>query len=348
MSILITADLHWSDKPRDSYRWDFVETLHRLIKKYKVHHVAILGDLCEEKEGHKAAFVNKICNAIYGLSQVCLITILKGNHDFIGNPDEPFFGFLGLIHNVDYINVPTIKPIGLFLPFTTDWRKDWNNGKMLRGHRRVFTHQMWQGASFGFGGIAEQGVPLEAIPDGCFAYSGDIHARQSLKKPKSIGGVTYVGAPYLVDYGDTYKPRVLLFEGDGNPISIAIKGRQKRLIELHQTNYGKKDSLFQQSNPNDLLDYGELNPGDIVKIRINVTDASKFNELKNHIYEWSKQYGVTIDGIQGVKTVELTKEKKLSKTSVFKRPDKELVQDHAKREQLDEKTLNIGLELTND
>jgi Calcineurin-like phosphoesterase len=334
MSILVTADWHMSDNPRDDYRWDLIPILHNLIKERKVHNLLMLGDMCEQKDMHKAVFVNKICNAIHGLSQTCLVTILKGNHDFLGNPNEPFFGFLGLIRNVDYINVPTIKPIGLFLPFTPDWKKDWHNGKMLKGHKRVFCHQTVQGASFGFGGIAEEGVPLDAIPDDCSVISGDIHKRQT------IGKVTYVGAPYLIDYGDDYKPRVILLENDGKQVSIPIKGRQKRLIEIPQTYSG---SLA------DGIAYNQyIGKGDIVKFRVNLEDASKFNEFKQRIYEWGQKSGVTIDGIQGIKTVELTRKKQPNKVSVFKRPDKELVQDHAKREQLDERTLNIGLELTDE
>jgi DNA repair exonuclease SbcCD nuclease subunit len=334
MTILITADIHWSENSRDQYRFDLVEKLHKLIKERKVHHLLILGDLTENKEKFSAAFVNKIADIFYGLSQLCMVTFLKGNHDFIGNADEPFFEFIKYIRNVDYIKVPTIKPIGLFIPFTNDWKKDWNNGKMLKGHRIVFAHQTLQGAAFGFGGIAEEGVPLDAIPDDCSVISGDIHKRQT------IGRVTYVGAPYLIDYGDDYKPRVILLEDDGKQVSISIKGRQKRLIEIPQTYSG---SLA------DGIAYNQyVGKGDIVKFRVNLEDASKFNEFKQRIYEWGQKSGVTIDGIQGIKTVELTRKKQTNKMSVFKRPDKELVQDHAKREQLDERTLNIGLELTDE
>jgi hypothetical protein len=335
MSILITADIHWSDNPRDEYRWDLVPTLHKLIKERKVHNLLILGDLCEQKEGHKAGFVNKIADIFHGLGQVCIVDFLEGNHDFLSNPNEPFFGFLGLINNINYIKVPTIKPIGLFLPWTSNWEKDWHGGKILKGHKRVICHQTFKGASFGFGRLAGEGVPLEVIA-GHHVYSGDIHTRQTLKVPGTIGGVTYIGAPYLIDYGDNYNPRVLLIEDNGNKVSIPVKGRQKRLIEIPQK---FNSNIFAR-------DYDQyVGKGDIVKFRIKLEDVSTFNEFKQRIYEWGDKHGVVIDGIEGVRTVEVEKQKVTKSVGAHKRPDKELVLDHAKREQLDEKTLNIGLEL---
>jgi hypothetical protein len=328
MSILLSGDWHFSDKDRDSYRWDFVETLHNLIKERKVHQLCVLGDICENKEGHNARFINKVTNVFYGLSQLCMVTILNGNHDCL-TPNEPFFEFLKYIHNIDYIKVPTIKPIGLFLPWTPQWERDWNRGKIFKGHKRAFCHQLFKGASFGFGRISEEGVPIDIIPKDTEVFSCDVHARQT------IGKVTYIGAPYIIDFGDDYNPRVILLEDNGKRVSIPIKGRQKRLIEIPYPT----ETIIEG------FAYGhEVNKGDIVKIRVAMDDASKLPEFKQRVYEWGEKNGITIDTIQAIRTVEFDRERKPVAKAWHKRQDKELVQNHAKREKLDEKTTNIGLE----
>ena len=50
MSVLITADLHLTSRPNDSYRFDFLNWLPKKIKEHKIQTLLILGDLTDQKD----------------------------------------------------------------------------------------------------------------------------------------------------------------------------------------------------------------------------------------------------------------------------------------------------------
>jgi hypothetical protein len=105
---------------------------------------------------------------------------------------------LSEIANIRYIAEP-IKSEGLlWLPHTRDWQQDWRSIDM-RGARRILTHNTFAGA-VGANGVELGGIPLDALPN-VPIISGDIHS------PQRNGRLTYVGAPYTVDFGDEYEPR---------------------------------------------------------------------------------------------------------------------------------------------
>src|SRR4029077_476814 len=52
--ILITADIHLSDQPRDAYRFTGMATIRRIAEENKVGAIFILGDLTEQKDFHSS------------------------------------------------------------------------------------------------------------------------------------------------------------------------------------------------------------------------------------------------------------------------------------------------------
>lgn len=328
---LVTADIHWTDNSRDAYRFQFVDTLHDIIKKKDVSLLIIAGDLTENKDSHGAWLVNTIVDIIYQLSQKCQIVILTGNHDW-ADPDNPFFEFLLYIENVTWINKPikksTYPEVGpsLFLPFTYDYKKDWT-GLPFDKVRWIFAHQTFQGANVGFGHTMDKGIPLNVFPDNAQVISGDIHV------PQRLGCVTYVGAPYSIDFGDDYKPRVLLLSGS-KKTSIPIPGPQKRLIELASIDDLKRPLKTQ------------VNPGDLVKVRvcINMANAARWHEYQDRVRAWGVNNDYQIHVVQPVVVdhrVDASVQNKIRDV----KSDRMVLESYGKQRGIDDRTLGIGLEL---
>jgi hypothetical protein len=227
VKVLVTADLHLSANPRDAYRFKFMDRIPRLIEKYEVGMLLVLGDLTEMKDYHGSELVNKIAGYFKSYADMIPVVISRGNHDGT-DPNNPFYQFLQHIKGITWINNPTedlgegIGP-AMYLPHTSNYKKDWANINFDK-YRWVFAHNTFKGAQGGFGHILD-GIPIDVFPADARVISGDIHV------PQKIGPVRYVGAPYRIDFGDQYQPRVLLLEGD-KLTSIKLGGPQKQLIDM--------------------------------------------------------------------------------------------------------------------
>lgn len=286
MSLLITADLHFSDNPRDEYRFGIIQQLLKLISKHQPKVLLILGDLTEKKDNHGAWLVNKIVQDLVMLASWCPIIILRGNHDGL-DPTNPFFEFLGQFENISYITNPREMDLPgpgkcLLLPHTTNYRHDWSAINLKsKEYYYIFAHNTFKGAT---GQHRElDGLPTNIFRDDAKVIAGDVHI------PHTVGPVTYVGSPYLVDFGDDFRPRVLL-ETYTSRKSIAVTGPQKRLVEC---TLGDEKTVWPREG---------LNEGDILKIRVAVTQKqySRWQEIVREIRAWGQKHKYVIHAVQPV------------------------------------------------
>lgn len=330
MTTLITADMHFSENPRDEYRFGFFDTTRELIEKHKVKHLLMLGDLTEVKDHHGAWLVNRICDEMQMLAGWCEISILRGNHDGL-DPSMPFYYFLRHIKSIRWHSLPTSRTLPdlgrcLFLPHSSNYQRDWANvGVKSTEHDYIFAHNTFKGAT---GQHRElDGIPTSVFRKGAKVIAGDVHV------PHTVGPVTYVGAPYLIDFGDDYRPRMLLIK-KGEMKSIAVPGPQKRLLEV---------SAGQKLEEGTLTGTGAIKEGDILKIRVTLTVAqyAKWAEFKRGVVEWGHKHGYLIDQI--VPVTDRTK-KVQQRTAIQRstRSDTEILSDYAKTRDIDEATLKVG------
>jgi hypothetical protein len=325
MTTLITSDLSLTDNPRDEYRWLFLEkTLPILLKTEKVWTLYVLGDLTEEKDNHGSWLVNRISDAFYKLSQEVNIIILRGNHDYSGS-GFPFFSFLDMVQNILFIDTPTQVGDYLFLPHTTNYRRDWDPIKdSFRNHPMIFAHNTFEGAMAN--GIVLPGIPPSYFPPSCLIIAGDIHTPQT-------GKVTYVGAPYTVDFGDDYSPRVMTIRDKPFRFeSIPVPGPQKRLVIL--------DRHGLPENPRG------VNKGDILKLRVGLAkqDYAKWPEIRDRVRTMATEQGYVVYAVEPIiqKTDRSAAVKKRAGTT---ETDEELLRRYARTHSIDDKTLKVGLEL---
>jgi Calcineurin-like phosphoesterase len=312
---LITADLHFSATPRDAYRLQFLhKRLPALLKTYKVEQLMILGDMCEVKDQHGAWLVNQIVDGLAEIAKtVSSIVVLMGNHDFL-QEGHPFFRFTKHIPNVVYRDRPRLVNGNLFLPFTSTPEKDWPAIDM-KGAKRIFTHMTFDGATGGFGRKLE-GASLDLLPK-VPIISGDVHT------PQKFANLTYVGAPYTVDFGDDYAGRVLLLD-DKRLSSVVVGGPQKRLIKA-PTLAGAR-------------------AGDVVRVEVPIKakDYSHWSERHEQIRKWADEAGVTLDSV--VPVIIDASERAVNKAKLQRAAinDDALLTEYGKAKKIDERTLAIG------
>lgn len=337
MSVLVTADLHFSDNPRDNYRHVFVDTLIATIQEYDVKTLLVLGDLTEKKDKHSAWLVNQVAEHFNVLSSWVKIIILQGNHDAL-DVECPFFRFLHLIRSprrIRWISDPTetdIEGLGrcLFLPHTHDYRKRWENLFRSNTFDFIFAHNTFDG-TISESGMTLDGVPTSVFPKGVPVIAGDIH------KPQQVGPVTYVGSPYLIDFGDDFEPRMLLIKPSGKIESIACPGPQKRIVHA-------SDVLS-----DDMTIVGTLNPDDVIKVKVEVTreEYSRWNEIQRKIREWSEDNGANVHTIQPiVEAAGSQREQRKGTNSKERESDEKLIKRYAAGMRLGSKIVRVGLSIS--
>lgn len=330
MTTLVTGDLHLSANPRDAYRFAAMEQLAEIIEKRKVNTLIIVGDLTEAKDFHPAELVNDVVEVVYNLG--CLVEELiigTGNHDYT-NAECPFFHFMRRLRKVKWINKPQQLQFdglsGFFLPHTYNYVRDWKVDEFSwQKVNWIFAHNTFEGASTEHGKRLH-GIPLSVFPSPSKVISGDIHM------PQTIGDkikVTYVGAPYTVDFNDDFEPRVILIDGMSFT-SIPVPGPQKRLVELK--------AGFKLGDVN-------ANKGDIVKVRYRLTqqERERWPEIKASLRLKLSEVGLIVHMIQP----ELDKMKSVivKKRSSSKKDDLELVKEFSKRSSISDKILQAGMDI---
>lgn len=339
MTTLVTSDLHWTDNARDAYRHEFAGTLRRLVIKHAADCCVILGDLTEEKDHHSARLVNAVCDHLADLAQQCEVVILRGNHDY-ADIASPYWQFLDHIENITWVNEPGAVdaaglnrdfPNALFLPHTTTWERDWKKVPLLE-HRHVFAHQTFDGASSD-GGFQLSGIPGDIFADDAHVICGDIHTPQFMKYDNGAV-IEYVGSPYLVDFGDSFQPRVLKIV-DEKVTSIKLKGRQKRLLKITSLAELEQGSTTVRN----------VNEGDIVKVEMLVTGETKSDwpNLKEKIREWSEDAGVEL--WQATPKLLDTLRPKAKQEPRHIKNDEELVKAYVKKHSRDKLHEKVGLQI---
>lgn len=335
--LLATADLHLNSLARDKYRHDFQKHLRELVKKHKVTVTTIVGDLTDDKDYHPAVLVNQIVDHIWELSKLCVVIIDLGNHDYASLVTTPFFAFLSRLENVFWVSTPTIgrnipnlpptasNIVGntLFLPHSPNPERDWKK-LSFKGFDRIFAHNTFEGTR-GDGGRLLKGPSPSVFPKGAEVWCGDVHT------PQVVGAVEYLGAPYTVDFGDDYEPRVMLFGKNKNRSIDVGHLPQKRLLEA----VGGKP----------LPKHTTLAEGDILKVKVELTHAqytSHWAEFKQDVLEWGHRHKLVIHQVLPV----VNKDKaKVAKTKVTATSDPEVVKSFSKRHKLDDATIKVGLDL---
>lgn len=237
------------------------------------------GDLTDAKDRHPSSLVNRFLNEVSQLSLIAHVVILKGNHDF-SSEDNPFFGFTKHLPNVTFYSTPQRHDdTTLILPFSRNWQQDWKDLD-LTGINMILTHATFDGC------IVENGQRLQGgIPPSFFkgfkgkVYSGDIHVPQIVSKNPHI---EYVGAPYRVHFGDTYKPRVVLLRKD-KAIDLHFPAKGRELLDVES---------FHQIDDADFL------MGTQVKIRVRLkrSEYPDWPEMKQVIKHYAEERGWELYG----------------------------------------------------
>lgn len=334
--MLCLSDPHLTDNPRDQYRHDFMDGLLSIMEKRKPDAIAILGDLTEEKDRHSAKLVNKVVGELGAIADIVPLLILMGNHDY-KNEGHPFFAFTQHIPNiawVDRVSIAADLPRQfrsifagcLFLPHTLEYERDWADlisAKRLRDFRFIFAHNTFEGS-------LSNGRPLSGIPIGILdkkskVISGDVH------NPQQVGPVTYIGAPYTVDFGDDYDPRLIMIDGY-NMQSISVKRwPQKRLLTI--------DDVAELEKIED-----ELNPGDILKVRCAVDDMGTWHSTHRAIQQWANDAGVILFRAEPIVEAKGVRRNVRVRAHDDAVTDTTLMKQFAKRHDVDDATFKVGME----
>lgn len=347
MTVLVTADLHLDDNPKNADRWNLFPWLAKQVTKTGAKHVLLLGDITDAKDRHNARLVNKLAECIHGLAQKTDVIWLTGNHDYI-NSSLPFFSFVKLLDGrVTFINEPMEQGLDdgiggdrnikacIFLPSTRNYEEDWkginfNTGEGLGGGstkdiiKYVFCHQTFDGS------LAENGTALRGIPPSVFAdfkgqvIAGDIHVPQKIGK-----NIFHVGAPYRVHFGDSFTPRVILLR-KGEMVDLHFPAKGRELIAVHNM---------------DELEYFAYDIGTQVKIRMKKTRAefAEWPELRKDIIALAGRRGWELCGLELVQVKERDRQIEGGPELKLTSPE-EVLMDYAVRKHLEKPIRNAGLE----
>jgi hypothetical protein len=280
MNWLLTADIHLSDRARDSYRFRLFDWLAEQQRKHKVDATFILGDMTDNKDRHSSALVNRTIEELLKLQQP--VFILRGNHDGI-SPDSPFFKFLSAIPGLTFVVNPTFLHkygIAMIPHCQTQDALDAACQQMPANPKAVFLHQTFTGA------IAETGAvlsglslsPVSLLKPWLGAYSGDIHV------PQRSNILTYVGSPFHVRFGDSFEPRCLLLKGGGKH-DLRFDAPRKWSLTIHDAD--------------DIANNGKLRRGDQVKVTVELLreKAVEWQEHRRRILAACREGGLDVFGI---------------------------------------------------
>jgi len=275
---IVTSDLHLTANPRDAYRWELFPWLVTQCKQHKVKTLLILGDLTDAKDFHSSTLVNQVADALNMLTDyVEEIIILMGNHDYLKN-GEAFFQFLNHHPQIRFITKIADGEDGvLYLPHSKEPSMDWDHLDLM-DYDYIFMHQTVDGS------VSENGQKMSSslsskVNTKALVFSGDIHV------PQVIGDIMYVGSPYPVRFGDTFKARCLLVQSGFRLNDLYFETIKRAMLDIDNA---------------DQLRASGLCKGDQAKIRINLTTSNNhvWHTVRREVEEAAKEMEVEIVSLE--------------------------------------------------
>lgn len=323
---LLCSDLHLTANPRDEYRWGLFKWMPAQVSRYSVKSVAILGDLTDAKDYHSAELVNRVVQNVVMLTWFGVkVYILMGNHDYL-RANYAFFQFLSELPNVQFIT--SLADTGhegascCWLPHSKQPSKDWA-GYDFSHFQHVFMHQT-VGGSLSSNGQTMRGddLPLDRLRSAGQVWSGDIHV------PQRLNGVEYVGSPYHVHFGDSFRPRCVLLDETG-PSDLHFRTISRRTLDL---------------TPEDNWQDLNLHEGDQIKVRLHLQrgDLPNWQSLRQAVLNACQHSGVQLCGVQ------LVAPKRLERVRLTHSPQTEpadVLLRHVQTQELGPEMYETGLEL---
>lgn len=285
MKSLIIADLHLTDKEDDLYRFEIFSTINHLAEK--VDKIIFLGDMTDSKDNLSGWLINKIADEVAKLRKP--VIILKGNHDYYKDAENPTLRFLDYFPGVTFITEPQVENMCLFLPHSRNPVKDWDYYKRKFGkYDYIFMHQLIIGGKSEDGYEFTEGLPLESMLGAKQIIAGDLHKPQVLKDENTI--VTYVGSPYHIHYKtNDFQGRLLILDhARGHLQTMHLKFPFKMRLAVTDVLDFKKEVRRK-----------ELYKGDKIKVHVLLhdTDCINYKEISTEIEEICKEKELQLKGI---------------------------------------------------
>ncbi len=281
MTWLITSDIHLSDRARDEHRFGLFKWLAKQQEKHQVTATFVLGDITEQKDKHSSKLVNRTVDELTRLRPP--VYVLRGNHDCT-DPNDPFFRFLNCIDGLEFVVEPTMVENGVVMIPHQRAQAQFDQACTItpRSAKGVMLHQTLAGAKAETGArlnglTIKQGGPLSSFVKPRGIWAGDVH------RPQVVSGVTYVGSPYHIRFGDDFTPRVLLVR-DGVEQNLYYPAPRKWSLTI-------KDETA--------LEAEELHPDDQVKLNLElpIEEACNWQEYKQRILAVCHERGLEVFGL---------------------------------------------------
>jgi len=323
---LLVSDLHLTDNPRDAYRWDLFPWLIKRCAQYHIRTLCFLGDLTDAKDFHSSDLVNRVVQVIASLAQTGVrVIIMAGNHDY-SKSGHPYFAFLSAIPGVTFVTRSLDTSADgepcLFLGHTRTPAADWA-GLDLSHYSNVFIHQTFKGALSSNG----QALGGEALPDLSApgkVWSGDVHV------PQVIGPVEYVGSPYPVHCGDSFKGRCIVLGSDRSVTPIHFRTISR--LSLKITDPADLEKIAVQS-------------GDHATVTLTLpqSEAHQWRTHRQAVKEWAERQGVLLVDLSMTQTKGRQERVKVGEIQASRMTEEELLETFCRRHELGGDALHVGL-----
>lgn len=318
---LLTGDLHITDNDRDRYRLEFLQRrLPKLARQFKATTIEILGDITTKKDFHGSWLVNTMVDTLTELADDFDVDVTCGNHDYQSDIENPFFRFMDYMDGISFINQPRRQGSTLWLPHTRNYEHDWADLD-FDGVELILTHNTFAGSRSETSEILA-GIPLDALPE-VSIYTGDVHV------PQRVRNITCVGAPFGINFGDVYEPRIILLDKDNQPKSIRLKGPAKRILQARSISELKRQ----------LADTGK---DDIIRIELKLahSDYPKWGDLQAEARRLLN--GRRLDSI--IPVIEAGRSSHDPSIRRERDPvsDRQLLEEYGQAQNIDNETLAVG------
>jgi DNA repair exonuclease SbcCD nuclease subunit len=285
--IILTADLHLTDKEEDLYRWGVFSDIGSWVEENAPCYVILAGDLCDRKDRHSAILVTTLIEYLDDLvGKGATVVITRGNHDTPLN-GPPYWASLNGRPGITFLDMPYIDEKGLaYLPYSDNPKEDWAR-LGFESCPCAIMHQTVTGVLGNNGHVLINDKMPEFPPD-TIIYSGDIHVPQIVEMANGAV-VQYIGAPHPVNFGDTYACRLLVLDGTSFQVKeiIQLNPPAKHMLDVYSVDELKRAKVCE---------------GDAAKVRyfLSVSDIENWPIHQAEIKQWAVLNKIRLAGAEPV------------------------------------------------
>lgn len=254
-----SASVEWADNITDYFENFFFPLVKMEIVNGYNPAIVVAGDFFDNRQHIDIDIMNRACDVVEKMTNICQVYMLVGNHDIYKKKDTDVTSLriFERYKDVKVIKDKTVLTIKngktfLLIPWVGDFSKE---SKLIAKNKDKYDylvlHTEISGMTYDNNRPIVNGINVSSMDDNCRIISGHIHKRQGNSK------AMYLGSPYQMSRSDVGNDKGIYcfrLNDDKFEVFFTQNNYSPKFLKIKFSEYGRKAEVWKDVVYNNYVD----------------------------------------------------------------------------------------------